>query len=186
MKLFCIFLRHIRDLKKVMNIPKNSLLLILLLFCIQVKSQYLCDYELRVLNKQKKQVRKECVLFAKTWIKNHRDSLNIPKKIKLSPFKFQPRPDEYEKGEYNHINQWEAIDSLLCVNERKTYVNTAKEKLREQKLTVYEISTSFTPVNAENPEIGSSLYFQYGIDGKNLRIILRIKTLSKTSEVFFH
>lgn len=109
-----------------------------------------------------------------------------PEKVNLSPFKFQPRPDEYEKGEYNHINQWETIDSLLCVTDRKNYVNTAKDELKKRDLTVYEISTSYTPTNADNPQIGSSLYFQYGIDGKVLRIILRIKTLSKTSEVFFH
>lgn len=161
-------------------------LIILLACCFQAKSQYLCDYELRVLNKQKRQVRKDCVSHAKSWIKSHRDSLNIPKKVNLSPFKFQPRPDEYEKGEYNHINQWETIDSLLCVTDRKNYVNTAKDELKKRDLTVYEISTSYTPTNADNPQIGSSLYFQYGIDGKVLRIILRIKTLSKTSEVFFH
>lgn len=149
-------------------------------------AQFLCDYEIRMMNKQKRKVRKSCSKISKEWVKKHTDSLNIPNKIKLSKFKFEPKKDEYEKGEYFPFSQWESTDSLLCVNDRKNNVDKAINNLEKLNLTIYQITTTFTPTNADNPEISSSLFFQYGIKGKLIRVILRKKEMSRTSEIFFH
>ena len=161
------------------------ILLLLLFFSIGniVNAQFLCDYEYKVINQQKRKLKGKSRAYAKEWITQHRDSLNIPAKVKIGKLKYNPLKDEY-KNQYN--DKWHVVDSMLCVNERKEYVTIAKQTLEKNKITVFEIAVPFIPTNAQNPIIKSSLHFQYDIYGKVLRTVLRIKTMSKTSEIYFH
>lgn len=165
------------------NYIKYGFLLVLMSFCSISKGQFFCDYEYKVINKQKQKIKRKCKSYSKAWVKEYRDSLKIASKIKISPLKYSPIEDEY-KNMYN--DKWGIIDTLLCNNERKKNHAKAMNELEKRKTTVYELIISFTEKETENPKIKSSLHFQYNIYGKVLRIAYRIKTMSKTSEIFFH
>jgi len=100
-------------------------LLVLIPFGISTYGQYLCDNEYRVINKQKKIIRKKAKKIANVWILTNADSLNIPEDIKLSKLKFLPKK----------IDKWYSIDSLLCVKKNKELIEKAQlvsAKLRKK------------------------------------------------------
>ncbi|MDF1673301.1 MAG: hypothetical protein P1U41_07325 [Vicingaceae bacterium] len=165
------------------NNIKYGFLVVLITFCSISKGQFFCDYEYKVINKQKQKIKRKCKSYSKAWVKEYRDSLKIPSKINISRLKYSPIEDEY-KNMYN--DKWGIIDTLLCNNERKENNVKAMNELENRKTTVYELIISFTEEEADNPKIKSSLHFQFNIYGKVLRIAYRLKRLSKTSEIFFH
>ncbi len=153
-------------------------------FTTNSKAQYLCDNEYRVINKQKRQVKKKCREIAKNWVNKNRDSLNIPKKIKLTKLKFKPKKQEIHKE--IHYNKWYEIDSLLCVKKNQEYINEAKKRMVSSKLVVYDIHADFNFIPSENDQIQSSLNFEFDIEGNLIRAIIRKKKISPFSGTPYH
>lgn len=142
------------------------------------QAQYVCDYEYKVTNKQRRKLKRKCKKVAITWYKNHRDSLKISSDLTFSKLKYQADEDEYEK--------WAIVDTLLCNNERKNNIELAKQKMKELGLAVFDIRAYFHHPEELNPKIRSILYFQFDIHGKMLRAIVRRKEMSPTSEIYYH
>ena len=153
---------------------------------LSVQSQYLCDGEYKVINKQKKRVKKKCKKIAHEWVSHKKDSLNLPKKLKLSKLKF--RSEEKETDKNNRYNRWSEIDSLLCIQQKPTpeYIKKAKKRLLELQLVVYDIRTEFSFNNSSNNQIKSVLNFEFDIEGNLIRAVIRNKKMSPFSETPHH
>lgn len=140
----------------------------------------MCDYEYKVINKQKRKIKKKCKKTAANWVVNKRDSLNLPKKLKLSIIKYLAEPKEK--------NRWHEIDSLLCIDKKPTpdYIKKAKKNLLELQLVVYDIRTEFNFENTTNSAIKSVLNFEFDINGNLIRAVIREKKMSPFSETPHH
>ena len=156
---------------------KSNKYLVLFLFIFAttyINGQFLCDNEYRIINKQKRVIKKKAKLIANEWLIKNSDSLNIPKDIKLSKLKFKAE----------EIKRWEEIDSLLCVSKKKNIelINRAKIRMVELELVVYDMRGSFNFADTKNPTIQSVLYFEYDFKGDLIRAIIRQKEMSPYSE----
>ncbi|PJB14777.1 MAG: hypothetical protein CO118_06755 [Flavobacteriales bacterium CG_4_9_14_3_um_filter_32_8] len=158
------------------NYLKYYCLLISIFFGITTQGQYLCDEELHFIKKQKKIVQKKAKTIANSWILANSDDLNIPNDIKLSQLNFEPK-----KGE-----NWDSVDSLLCVKKDKELINKAIQKLQQNQYVVYHIRAYFNFPNTINPEIRSMLYFDFDINGNLIRAVIREKEFSPFSETYYH
>lgn len=155
---------------------KYCCLVFLLFFYFLAKGQYLCNNEYKVINKQRKIIRKKSEAIAKQWFLNNVDSLNLPKDIKFSKIKFLAEEDK----------QWYEIDSLLCIKKDNELADKAIKKLTELQLPVYDIRSYFNFENTSNPEIKSILYFQFDINGELIKTVIREKETSPNSEIYYH
>ncbi|PCJ26533.1 MAG: hypothetical protein COA97_05500 [Flavobacteriales bacterium] len=157
-------------------------LLIICCFSYSLKAQYLCDNEHKVINKQRKKLKKKCKKIASSWIINKRDSLNLPEKLKISKLKFRANSKEIDKVQ--RYNKWREIDSLLCFQAKPSsdYVKKAKDRLLELQLVVYDIRTEFNFINTTNHEIKSVLNFEFDYNGNLIRAVIRKKKMSPFSE----
>ena len=159
----------------------NRLSIYLLFLCLILapiaKGQYLCDNEYKVINKQKKKIKKKCAKQANDWLLINND-LNIPTSIKLSKLKFLA--EEKEK------NRWHEIDSLFCIKKDSKYIKKAKKRLLELKLVVYDIRIEFNFDSTSNSEISSVLNFEFDIEGNMIRAVIREKKNSPYSETPLH
>jgi hypothetical protein len=167
---------------------KLSIYLLFLFFVIasSSKSQYLCDNEYKFINRQKKKVKKKCKRIAKDWIISKRDSLHIPKKIKLSKIKFLAEEKEINKN--LRYNKWHEIDSLFCIDKTPSteYINKAKQRLYELQLVVYDIRGEFDFIPINNEKLSSVLNFEFDIKGNLIRAVIRRKKVSPYSEIPIH
>ncbi len=160
------------------------LLFFILFFTIGIQAQYLCDNEYRVINKQKRKIKKKCKKIAKDWLTQKRDSLNLPPKLNLSKLKFRPEKKEIHKEP--HYNKWYKIDSLLCVKKDPKYINEAKKRMLSQELIVYTIEADFNSIPTENEMILSLISFKFDIEGNLIRVGIRKKKMSPFSETPHH
>ena len=140
------------------------------------KAQYLCDNEYKVINKQKKTIQKKAKNITNVWILSNGDELNIPDNIKLTSLKYLTKEDE----------NWEIIDSLLCVGKSKELIEKAKKRLQKQVYKVYDIRGYFNFPDSPNPQIRSILYFDFDINGDLIRVVIREKEFSPFSETYYH
>ena len=169
-----------------MNRLPIYLLFLCFILALNTKGQYLCDNEYKIINKQKKKVKKQCKKIAKKWITTKRDSLNLPKKLKLSKVKFLAEEKEINKNQ--RYNKWHEIDSLFCINKKPSpdYITKAKQRLFELQLVVYDIRTEFYFIPSENEKISSVLNFEFDIKGNLIRAVIRRKKSSPFSETPLH
>lgn len=156
-------------------LAKYLLLLILLSFFTSNNyAQYSCKKEYRVINKQKKIIKKKSTAIAKEWLKLNATIKNLPSNLKLSKIKFLAETKEEPK--------WFSIDSLVCLETTPTDIEKAKELLIKRNLVVYDIRTTFTYENNANPLIKSVLNFEFNFNGDLIRAVIRQKEMSPFSE----
>ncbi len=158
-------------------------LLLLVGFSLTAQGQYLCDFEYKVINKQKKKVKRKCKKLAEAWLIEKRDSLKLPMDLKLSKVKFMA--EEKEINKVLRYNRWWEIDSLLCVKKKPdyAYAETAKKRLSEMQLVVFDIRTDFDYIPTPNAKISSTLNFEFDINGNLIRAVIRKKKMSPFSEI---
>ena len=161
-----------------------TLFSLIVLFHINVQSQYLCENEHKVIHKQKRKVKKKCKKIVYAWVIQHKDSLNLPKKLTFSRLKFKPEDKETHKE--TNYNMWYQIDSLLCITKDIEYIKEAKKKLLELQLVVFDIRSEFSFGDAENLEIKSVINFEFDIEGNLIRAVIRKKKNSPFSETPYH
>ena len=157
-----------------MKINKYIFLFLFIILTPCLNAQYLCKNEYRVINKQKRAIKKKAQLIAKEWLSKNSDSLNIPIDFKLSKLKFKAE----------EIDRWREIDSLICVTVKRNpeLIKRAKIRMVELELVVYDIRGSFNFADTKNPTIQSVLYFEYDFNGDLIRAIIRQKEMSPYSE----
>ena len=151
---------------------------ILIGYFTPARAQYLCDFEYKTFNKQKRKIKKKCNKISIDWINQNRDSLNLPNKLKLSKLKF--RSNEKETDKNYRYNKWAEIDSLLCVQRRPDpdYIKKAKKRLLELQLVVFDIRTQFDYSPSPNNKIHSVLNFEFNFQGNLIRAVIRKKKMS--------
>jgi hypothetical protein len=159
---------------------KYYFVLLLVCFSFNTYGQYLCDYEYKIINKQKRKVKKKCKAIAKKWLIQKKDSLNLPKKLKLSKTKFLADEKEFHKNSL--YNPWFEIDSLFCIKKDPEYVKKAIKRMLELQLVVYDIRTEFDFDNSSNVKINSVLNFEFDYNGNLIRAVIRKKKMSPYSE----
>ena len=158
----------------------TPLIFFIVLFTISSQAQYLCNNEYKVINKQKRQIKKKCKEIAENWVIQKQDSLNLPPKLKLTKLKFAPQKKEIHKE--IHYNKWHEIDSLLCVKKDPEFIKEAKKRMLSIQLVVYGIHADFNFIPTENEKISSSLNFEFDIEGNLIRAVIRKKKMSPFSE----
>ena len=163
---------------------KFNLLIILVSISFLSYGQYLCDYEYKIINKQKNKVKKMCKKTAENWIIQKKDSLHLPQKLKLTKLKFLPEEKEINKEPF--YNKWYDIDSLLCIKKNPEYVKKAIEKMLDLELVVFDIRTEFDFEDAQNKKINSVLNFEFDFNGNLIRAVIRKKKMSPFSETPLH
>ncbi len=146
-------------------------------FCLhqnQAIGQYTCDYEYKVMNKQKKKVKKKTKKIALKWLNEHMASLNLPTDLKPSKLKY--------KTEKKEAIKWDQIDALLCKKKKEVDTEAAFKIIEELRLVVYDISIEFDYANTVNDRIKSVLNFEFDINGNLIRAVIRKKKMSPFSE----
>ncbi len=149
---------------------------LIICFSTTTQAQYLCDNEAKVINKQKKFIKKKAESLVKDWYTVNAAKLRLPVVLKFSKIKFLPEEDL----------RWEEIDSLLCIKENKELVVKAKRRLGKMKLAVYDIRAYFNFENTKNKAIRSILYFKFDINGNLIVAVIREKEDSPYSEKYYH
>jgi hypothetical protein len=157
---------------------KYLFIVVLILIGIQpISAQYSCKKEYRVMNKQKKKVKKQTKIQADQWLVKHADSLHLPSDLKLSKLKFLAETKEEKL--------WISVDSLICLKSTPETIDAAKKLMLDRNLVVFDIRATFSYTNSDNPLIKSVLNFEYDFNGKLIRAVIRKKEKSPFSETPF-
>ena len=146
---------------------------------LNIQAQDLCDYELKVINKQKKKISSKTQKIAKEWYSSNTSQLKLPEKLKFSKIKVKTLEDKSE------LKKWSSIDSILCLNKDGNAIEKAIKKMEQLNLSVYDIRAYFNFENSSNKEIRSILYFQFDINRNLLKAVIREKEDSPYSEKYF-
>ena len=157
-----------------------SLFSLLTLFTFRVQSQNLCEYEVKVINKQKKKVKAITESIVKEWYTKNAVTLKLPETLHFSKIKFKPNESKTE------LKKWSSIDSILCVKKSEQQLIKGFSEMRKLKLVIFEISATFNFKNSLTPLIKSLLYFEFDINGDLIRAVIREKESSPYTEKYYY
>ena len=157
-----------------------SIFSLLTLFTFSVQSQNLCEYEVKVINKQKKKVKAITESIVKEWYAKNATSLKLPETLHFSKIKFKPNESKTE------LKKWSGIDSILCVKKSEQQLIKGFSEMRQLKLVIFEISATFNFKNSLTPLIKSLLYFEFDINGDLIRAVIREKESSPYTEKYYY
>jgi len=158
------------------NLLKCYVVILCIVTSLNANSQFLCDFENKIIKKQKKAIEKKAENIVKEWYRKNANQLNLPRILKFSKISIKTNEDL----------QWKEIDSLLCIKGNSNLIAIAKNRLIELKLAVFDIRAYFNFENTKNQGIKSILYFKFDIQGNLIVAVIREKENSPFSERYYH
>ena len=145
-----------------------------------MNAQYLCEYEVKIINKQKKQIKPYAESILKEWYSKNAVQLKLPQTLKFSKIEF--KPDESKSAQ----KKWSSIDSILCIEKSDRQLLKGFTQLKKLNMVVYDIRATFIFKDAISTAIKSLIYFEFDINGDLIRAVIREKESSPFTEKYYY